>query len=154
MNLCGLSEEYLADVHKFSSYDSSIPYLHRLIGKLISENNYNKATEIIKENNILFNNDYDYLILDWAVEHCIDEVVTLDGKEIKGFEIYKNLKCIKPTKKCYNFIKWLLENGANPNIPEDYNQVEHLEDLIKDVGFYRECEFDCLEIKTLLETYM
>lgn len=151
MNLCGISEKYLAAALEFgNAFD--IPDIYRLIIKLISDYDYDKAKEIIIANEVtLSEGDFSYCILDSAVEHCLNIVIDDNGTETDKINAGN---CFRPTKKTYDFIDWLLKNGANPNIPENFNQIEHILDLQRDCNEQCCCTFDCSEILTLLKLYI
>lgn len=139
MNYCGLDSDYLLDAEKIFSYDPDIPFCYRLLAKVIGEYKYEKAKELIHANNIDFSDKYSYLILDSAVEQC---------------QMEKIGHVMKPTKESYDFIKWLLDNGANPHLPENFNQMEHLEDIENDGSQQTGCGFDCSLLRELLTRYM
>lgn len=151
MNLCGISEEYLAAALEFgNAFD--MPDIYRLIIKLISEHNYEKAKEIIIANEIsLSEGNFSYHILDSAVEHCLN--IIIDNNGIETDKIKAGMNDLRPTKKTYNFIDWLLKNGANPNLPANFNQIEHILDLQQDCSEQCSCTFDCSEILSLLKQY-
>lgn len=137
MKLNGISEEYLESALKFASaYD--MPDIYRLTVKLISDSEYEKSKEIISANEIsLSDENFGYLILDAAVEHSLD-----------------NTDSFAPTAETAEFIEWLLKNGANPNLPENFNQIEHILDLQQDCSQQCGCDFDCSEILKLLKQYI
>ena len=150
MDLCGISENKLAEALKYgSAFD--MPDIYRLITKLISDYDYCKAKEIIIANEInLVDGEFSYHILDSAVESCLNIVV--DDKGIET-DMIKAGKCFKPTEKTCKFIAWLLKNGADPYLPENFNQFEHILDLQRDCSEQRNCIFDCSEIIALLKQY-
>lgn len=156
MNFLELSDEYLKDAQSWCTYDMNIPFQYRVMAKLISDNNYNDARRIMEANADDFAGEYNYLILEFAVESCINEVIDENGTRYKseaGKSKDKN-HIYRPTPKTIDFIRFLLENGANPHLPEHFNQLEHIDDLVEDSRQQTGIQFDCSEIKQLLSRYM
>ncbi len=78
MNLLNLSDEFLNEAKKWCSYDNNIPLQYRIIAKLLNDSNYSSAKKFIEINKDCFKNEYSYLLLDFAVESCINTVVNED----------------------------------------------------------------------------
>ena len=154
MNFLELSEEYLKDAERWFTYDKNIPFQYRVMAKLLYDNIYSVARRIIEANANDFAGEYSYLILDYAVEACINEVIDENGKLCKSEKEMTKYHIYKPTQKTIEFIHFLLENGANPHLPERFNQLEHIDDVEEDSMQQTELQFDCSEIKQLLSRYM
>ena len=152
MNFLELSDEFLKDAEKYGSYDENIPFQYRIIFKLLDDNDYSAAKKFIEANKKYFENEYNYLLLDSAIEYCINTVVNEDGNICNTVRSSSNI--YRPTPKTVSFIEYLLANGADPNLPKNFNQMEHINDLEKDGSQQCECKFDCSEIKLLIGKYM
>lgn len=151
MNLLELSDEFLKDAEKYCSYDEKIPFQYRIICKLLDNNDYCTAKKFIEANKEYFENEYNYLILDSAVEYSINKVVDEDGN-VCDYTVSKHI--YRPTPETVSFIEYLLVNGADPNLPKNFNQTEHIDDLERDGSQQCKCKFDCSEIKLLISKYM
>lgn len=143
MNLNGL----VSDFENFLSYDEKIPFHYRALAKLLSDGEFDKAKKLIQLNSDEFSDEYSYMALDIAVESCLN--VT-----IKNFDDSRGCKVFKPCPEVVDFIRFLLENGANPHLPEEFNQLEHLDDLEFDSNNQCGNTFDCSEVRELLKQYM
>lgn len=155
IDYCGLSDEFISDLKGWCTYDPDIPLQYRVISKLLSENNYDMAKRILEANKDAFNDKYNYMILDTAIEMSINIVVDESGQEfVIGNHYIKGRKNLKPTVATLNFIGYLLENGADPHLPEDFDPMEHIIDIERDGGQQCECTFDCSELKNLIQKYM
>lgn len=153
MDLCGLSKDFLVDCEKYLSYDENIPLQYKIIAKLIGDIDYDRARKFIDANKAAFDNEYNYLLLDLAIEMSLNFVVDEFGK-LHSSLFLNEQKSYKPSSKTLEFIEYLLKNGADPNLPEHFNQLEHINDLEEDSSQQCGCEFDCSEIKALLNRYM
>lgn len=153
MDFCGLSKDFLDDCEKYLSYDENIPLQYRIIAKLIGDIDYERARKFINANRAEFDNEYNYLLLDLAIEMSINFVVDELGK-LHPSLFLNEPKLYKPSPETVEFIEYLLENGADPKLPEHFNQLEHIDDLEEDCGQQCGCEFDCSEIRELLKSYM
>lgn len=143
MNLNGL----VTDFENFLSYDERIPMHYRALAKLLNNSDFDKAKNLIQLNSNEFSDEYHYMVLDMAVESCLN--VT-----IKNFDNLHGCEVFKPCSKAVDFVRFLLENGADPRLPENFNQIEHIEDLESDSSEQCGKMFDCSEIKNLLVQYM
>lgn len=145
MDFCGLSEEFLEDAKQYGTYDPNIPFQFRVMARVLTENDYDTARRLLESNKGEFDGEYGYLLLDLAVEMCLNITVehNAEGRPVK-----------KPTPETVDFIEYLLKCGANPNLPKHFNQSEHLKDLEEDCNHQCGCDFDCSEIKKLLSRYM
>lgn len=151
MDSLEFSDEFLKDANHYCSYDDDIPLQYRIVAKLLFENDLKTIKRFIETNKTDFNNEYNYLLLDMAVEHSIDIVVDENGK----YHNYLSKSHIyKPTLEMIEFIEYLLNNGADPKLPIQFNQIEHIKDLEEDCGSQCECTFDCSEIIQLFQRYM
>lgn len=153
MDYLDLSTEFLNDVKKVYDYNSDIPLQYRIVAALNSKHDYCNAKKFIDTNKAYFQNEYAYLLLDSAIEMCLNVVVDENGMlyddKINMSEGHK----YKPTPDTLEYIEYLLQNGANPYLPECFDQFKHIEDLeddsIQQVGVH----IDCSEIKKLFKKY-
>lgn len=145
MDFCGLSEEFLEDAKRYGIYDPNIPFQFRVMAKVLMENDYDTARRLLETNKGEFEGKYGYMILDDAVEMCLNTTIehNFGGRSVK-----------KPVRETVDFIEYLLKNGADPNLPKQFNQVRHLKDIEEDSGHQMNCRFDCSEIMELLKKYM
>lgn len=153
MDFCGLSKGFLADCEKYLSYDDNIPLQYRIFAKLIGDIDYDMARKFIDANKTAFDDEYNYLLLDLAIEMSINFVVDEFGK-LQSSLFLNEHQLYNPSPDTLKFIEYLLENGADPNLPEHFNQIEHVNDLEEDCSQQCRCKFDCSEIRELLERYM
>ncbi|MDE7399316.1 MAG: hypothetical protein K2N06_07280 [Oscillospiraceae bacterium] len=145
MNFCGLSEKFLEDAKRIGTYDPNMPLQFRVMAKVLMDNDYVTARALLEANRGEFDGEYGYEVLDTAVEMCLnitDEYI-VDGRRVK-----------RPVPETVEFIDYLLKNGANPNLPKHFNQIEHINDVEEDSSHQCRCEFDCSEIRNLLNGYM
>lgn len=152
MNFLELSDEFLKEAEKYCSYDEKIPFQYLIICKLLDNNDYCTAKKFIEANKAYFENEYNYLLLDFAVENSINTVVDEDGNVCDTVRSSSHI--YRPTPETVSFIEYLLANGADPNLPKNFNQMEHINDLERDGSQQCECKFDCSEIKLLIGKYM
>lgn len=152
MNLLDLDDEVLNDVHKVMSYDSSIPLHYRILGKLNYIDDLHNCMRFIEANRELFNDEYTYLMLDSAVEMCLNIVVDENGKIFSLSDILKN-HIYKPAPIELEYIEYLLKNGANPLLPEHFNQYEHIEDMEEDCSHQVGVKFDLSDVRKLFDKY-
>ena len=145
MDYCGLSDEFLEEVRRVGTYDPDMPFQFWVMGKVLMGNDYDTARRLLEANKDEFGGEYGYLVLDLAVEMCVnitaDHIV--DGRCVK-----------RPVPETIDFIKYLLDNGADPNLPKQFNQLEHINDVEVDGSHQCRCEFDCSEVRELLKRYM
>ncbi|MCH5193123.1 MAG: hypothetical protein J1F11_04110 [Oscillospiraceae bacterium] len=154
IDYCGLSDEFLSALKNWCTYDPDIPFQYRVISKLLSENNYDMAKRILEANKGAFNDKYNYMILDTAIEMSINIVADESGQELTVDDYIKGKQNLKPTATTLKFIEYLLENGADPHLPEGFDQIEHIIDVERDGGQQCGCTFDCSELKSLIQKYM
>lgn len=120
MELLDLDEEFLKDVHEVMSYDPSIPLHYRILGKLNYIDDLHNCMRFIEANRDLFTDEYAYLVLDSAVEMCLNIVVDENGEIFHDSDIPKN-HIYKPAPIELEYIEYLLKNGANPLLPKHFN---------------------------------
>lgn len=106
----------------------------------------------IEANRELFNDEYTYLMLDSAVEMCLNIVVDENGKIVSLSDILKN-RIYKPAPIELEYIEYLLKNGANPLLPEHFNQYEHIEDMEEDCSHQVGVKFDLSDVRKLFDKY-
>lgn len=145
MDFCGLSEEFLEGAKRYGAFDPDMPFQFRVMSKVLADNDYVAARALLEANKGEFDGEYGYLVLDTAVEMCLNVTTEhiVDGRRVK-----------RPVPETVEFIKYLLDNGADPHLPKKFNQLEHINDLEEDGSQQCGCEFDCSEIRTLLSEYM
>lgn len=145
MDFCGLSEEFLEDAKRYGTCDPNIPFQFRVMSKVLSNNDYKTARKLLEAYPGEFEGEYAYLILDLAVEMCLQITVDriVDGQRVKI-----------PVPETVEFIEYLLKKGADPNLPKGFDQIGHLKDTEEDSGHQCRCEFDCSKIMELLKKYM
>lgn len=152
MDLLDLDKEVLKDVHKVMTYDSSIPLHYRILGQLNSIDDLHNCMRFIEANRNLFTDEYSYLMLDLAVEMCLNIVVDENGLIYNTSVIPKN-HIYKPAPIELEYIEYLLKNGANPLLPKHFNQYEHIEDMEKDCSQQVGVQFVLSDVKKLFDKY-
>ncbi len=153
MNYLNLSSDFLKDVEQYCAYDESIPFHYRVIAKLLSENNYDIAKQIIEANLNEFTDNYSYLILDFAIEMCLN-IVTDENGIIYANEYSMTKEHIyKPTTETIAFIEFLLKNDFDPHLPMHFNQMEHIQEIEEDCMSQTDFRFDCSKIKQLISNF-
>ena len=125
MDYLDLTDEFLQDAQKVMSYNPDIPFQYRILGKLNFDDDLCNAKRFIEANKDLFHDEYAYLILDSAVEHCLDIVIDENGVVYVSDDIPKE-HIYKPAPIEMEYIEYLLQNGANPHLPEHFNQYEQI----------------------------
>lgn len=143
-NWCGLSDNFIEKSKIFGSADKELPLKYRVLFRLMYDGDYKKVREILEANKDEFNDKYSFEVLDSAVEHCFDDI-RIDEN---------NRKYVAPLPEAVDFIRYLLENGANPRLPKEFNQFEHLLDSEGDIAQQNNCIVECDELKQLIEKYM
>lgn len=152
MDYLNLSDDFLKKANRFCRYDKKIPFQYRIVAKLIyDETDYHTARSFILANRDAFNDEYNYLLLDTAVEHSADAVVDENGKYYYDLRNLPAVHTYKPIKECMDFIRFLLENGADPKLPAHSDQMTHIAEL---EGLCDYFEPDLSELKELLKRYM
>lgn len=154
MDFLGLSDAFLKDSERYCTYDETIPFQYKVIAKLLFEDDYEQAKKLIEANPTEFENDYHYLLLEFAVEDCIDIVIDENGHRCQASSQLIKGHRYTPAPEAIAFIEYLLKNGANPHLPENFNQIEHICNVEEDCSWQQGVQFDCSEIKLLLSKYM
>ena len=152
MDLLDLDDEVLKDVHKVMSYDSSIPLHYRILGKLNDIGDLHNCMRFIEANRELFNDEYAYLMLDSAVEMCLNIVIDENGEIVSRSGFLKN-RIYKPAPIELEYIEYLLKNGASPLLPKHFNQYEHIEDMEEDCSHQAGVQFLLSDVKKLFDKY-
>ncbi len=140
MNYLNLSDEFLKDAEQHCTYDPDIPFPFRVLAKLLMESRFSDAMRLMEANPDAFAGAYSWMPLDSAVEMCLNQVQEEDG-------VYR------PVPDAVNFIAYLLEHSADPHLPAHFHQLEHLSDVEEDSTQQTGSQFDCCEIRELLERY-
>ncbi len=154
MDFLGLSDEFLKECERYCTYDENIPFQYRVIAKLLFDYDYESTKKLIESNPAEFENDYNYLLLDFAIEGCIGIVIDENGMRCQAPNQLTKGHRYTPTPEAIAFIEYLLKSGSNPYLPEYFNQMEHIRDVEDDCSWQQGVKFDCSEIKILLSKYM
>lgn len=152
MDYLDLNAEYLQDAQNVMSFNPNIPLQYRILGKLNMDNDIHNSKRFIEANNELFQDEYAYLILDSAVEICLDIVIDENGVIYGTSNIPKN-HTYKPAPIMMEYIEYLLKNGANPLLPEHFNQYDHIEDMEEDCSHQIGVQFDLSDVKKMFDKY-
>lgn len=67
------------------AYNTNIPFQYRVIANLLRDNDYNTVKRILEANEYAFQDEYNYLILDFAIEKSTNIVVTETGEKIVDY---------------------------------------------------------------------
>lgn len=153
MDFSYFSDEFLQDAQKVYSYNPDIPLQYRIVASLNREHNYNRAKRFMEANKDYFQDEYVYLLLDSAIELCFDIVIDENGTLYDDIKDFSEGHMYRPTPETLDYIEFLLQNGAEPHLPENFNQFEHLEELVEDSSRQTGGQFDCSEVKELLRKY-
>ena len=130
MDLLDFSDEFLQQAQKVYSYNSDIPLQYRIVALLNRAYDYNTSKRFIEANRDYFQDKYMYLLLDSAIELCVDVVINECGKLFNDSKDLSKSHIYRPTPESLDYIKYLLQNGANPYLPKDFNQFEHIDELM------------------------
>ncbi len=152
MDLLDLDDEVLKDVQKVMRYDSSIPLHYRILGKLNYNDDLRNCIRFIEANRSLFTDEYAYLMLESAVEMCLNTVVNENGELFHRSDLPKN-HTYKPAPMELEYIEYLLKNGASPLLPKHFNQYEHIEDMEEDCSHQIGVQFDLSDVKKMFDKY-
>ncbi len=152
MDYLDLNAEYLQDAQNIMSFNPNIPLQYRILGKLNMDNDIHNSKRFIEANRELFHDEYAYLILDSAVESCLDIVIDENGVIYDISDIPKN-HIYKPAPIKMEYIEYLLKNGANPLLPKHFNQYEHIEDMEEDCSQQIGVQFDLSDVKKMFDKY-
>ena len=152
MDLLDLDYEVLKDVQKVMSYDPSIPLHYRILGKLNYNDDLRNCIRFIEANRSLFTDEYAYLMLESAVELCLNTVVNENGEIFNISDIPKN-HTYRPAPMEMEYIEYLLKNGASPLLPKHFNQYEHIEDIEEDCSNQMGVQFILSDVKMLFDKY-
>ena len=153
MDFLNLTNEFLQDAQKAYSYNPDIPMQYRIIATMTSNNDFYKAKKFFEANKAHFNDEYAYLILDSAIEMCLNIVIDENGVIYDNEANMSKEHIYKPAPVEMEYIEYLLQNGANPHLPEHFNQFEHIEDMEDDCSQQTGFQFDLSEVKKLLIKY-
>lgn len=152
MDLLDFDEEVLKDVHNVMSYDPAIPLHYRILGRLNYIDDLHNCMRFIEANRNLFTNEYAYLMLDSAVEMCLNIVVDENGEIYNLSYIPKN-HTYRPAPIELEYIEYLLKNGANPLLPKHFNQYEHIEYMERDCSQQSGVKFVLSDVRKLFDKY-
>ncbi len=152
MDLLDLDDEVLKDVQKVMRYDSSIPLHYRILGKLNYNDDLRNCIRFIEANRSLFTDEYAYLMLESAVEMCLNTVVNENGELFNRSDLPKN-HTYKPAPMELEYIEYLLKNGASPLLPKHFNQYEHIKDMEEDCSHQIGVQFDLSDVKKMFDKY-
>ena len=79
MDYLDLTDDFLKETEQTMSYDPNIPLQYRIIGKLNDNSDISTAKRFIEANKDVFQDKYSYLVLDSAVEMCLNIVIDENG---------------------------------------------------------------------------
>ena len=153
MDYLDLTDEFLQDAQKVMSYNPDIPFQYRILGKLNFDDDLYNAKRFIEANKELFNDEYAYLILDSAVEHCLGIVIDENGVVYNVSDATSKEHIYKPAPIEMEYIEYLLQNGANPHLPKYFNQYEHIKDMEEDCSQQIGVKFDLSDVKKLFDKH-
>ena len=153
MDRLDLTDEFLQDAQKAMSWDPDIPLPYRILGKLNLEGDFDRAKRFIKANKALFHDEYSYLILDRAVESCLDLVADEDGAVYDVSDTLPKEHLYKPAPIVMEYMEYLLQNGADPHLPKQFDQYEHLKDVEEDCSQQMGVKFDLTDVKKLFDRW-
>lgn len=153
MNFLDFSDSFMKEAENYGSYDLNIPIQYRVIFKLLDDGDYTYARSVLESNPENFTGEYSYLILDTAIEMCLNRVIDENNTRYDDEQHMIKEHTYRPEPDSVEFIGYLLMNGANPHLPEHFDQLEHINDLEKDCYLQTGFRFDCSEIRQLLKRY-
>lgn len=78
---------------------------------------------------------------------------TLLLQAIECVEFYEENGVLKPQKRWLDFIRWLLEQGADPKLPENNTPIEYTLECESDTSAQRHCVCDMTDILLLLKKH-
>ena len=156
MDYLDLSDDFLKAAEETMSYDPNIPLQYRIIAKL-NDSDISTAKRFIEANIDNLQDKYSYLVLDSAVEMCLNIVIDengliYDSESIPKHDLSKG-HIYKPAPIELEYIEYLLQMGFDPYLPESFNQYEHIEDLEDDCFHQRGVQFDLSDVKKLFDKY-
>ena len=157
MDYLDLTDDFLKEAEQTMSYDPNIPLQYRIIGKLNDNSDISTAKRFIEANIDNLQDKYAYLVLDSAVEMCLNIVIDengliYDSESIPKHDLSKG-HIYKPAPIELEYIEYLLQMGFDPYLPESFNQYEHIEDLEDDCFHQRGVQFDLSDVKKLFDKY-
>ena len=138
MDYLDLTDDFLKEAEQTMSYDPNIPLQYRIIAKL-NDSDISAAKRFIEANIDDLQDKYAYLVLESAVELCLNIVIDENGV-IYDKETKHNLSkghIYKPAPIELKYIEYLLQMGFDPYQPEYFDQYEHIEDLEDERSAYR-----------------
>lgn len=153
MHFLDFSDSFLKEAEKYGSYDLNIPLQYRVVLKLLNDGNYTRARSVLESNPEDFTGEYSYLILDTAIEMCLNKVIDENNTLYDDEKHMIKEHTYRPAHDSVEFIEHLLKNGADPHLPENFDQWEHINDLERDCSQQTGFRFDCSEIRQLLKRY-
>jgi len=153
MDFLNLTNEFLQDAQKAYSYNPDIPMQYHIIATMTYNNDFYTAKKFFEANKAHFYDEYAYLILDNAIEMCLNIVIDENGVIYDNEANMSKEHIYKPAPVEMEYIEYLLQNGANPYLPEHFNQFEHIEDMENDCSQQMGFQFDLSEVKKLLIKY-
>ena len=154
MDYLDLTDDFLKEAEQTMCYDPNIPLQYRIIAKL-NDSDISSAKRFIEANIDDLQDKYAYLVLDSAVELCLNIVIDENGV-IYDKETKHNLSkghIYKPAPIELKYIEYLLQMGFDPYLPEYFDQYEHIEDLEDDCSHQRGVQFDLSDVKKLFDKY-
>ncbi|MBR3267744.1 MAG: GNAT family N-acetyltransferase [Oscillospiraceae bacterium] len=154
MDYSGITEDFIRSCANFGiKYVPDAPLCFRVIIKLLYENDWARARQLLEANPQAFADEHRWMILDSAVGMCLNEVTDRQGNRCRDEAEMKHGRTYFPTEDCIAFIAYLLENGADPHLPERFPQLQNLDDVESDAEQQTGFHFDCSAVRALLKQY-
>lgn len=153
MNFLDFSDSFMKEAENYGSYDLNIPIQYRVVFKLLDDGDYTYVRNVLESNPENFTGEYSYLILDTAIEMCLNRVIDENNTKYDDEQYMIKEHTYRPEPDSVEFIGYLLINGANPHLPERFDQLQHINDLEKDCSLQTGFRFDCSEVRQLLKWY-
>ncbi|MBQ8921954.1 MAG: GNAT family N-acetyltransferase [Oscillospiraceae bacterium] len=154
MNYPGITEDFIRScAHYGIRYAPDAPYCYRVLMKLIYENDWARARQLLEANPQAFADKHRWIVLDTAVGMCLNEVTDRQGNLYRTESGMKKGKTYYPAPECIAFIAYLLENGADPHQPERFDQLKNIDDTESDSAQQTGFHYDCSAVRALLKQY-
>lgn len=149
-----LTTDFLKSCENYASKsDPDVPLYYRVLMKLLSENDWSRAKQLITQNQAAFSDENRWKILDTAVEMCINTVTDRQGRLYREESEMRKGQTYYPTEEAVSFLAYLLENGADPHLPPQFDQLAHLDDCETDSAQQTGFAYDCTAVRNLLKQY-
>lgn len=148
-----LTDSFLQEAQAVMGCDPDIPMHYRILCKLNQENELDTAKRFLEANRALFQGRYAYLVPQSAVEMCLNLVADENGAVYRDSQTLPKEHIYRSAPAETEYIAYLLRNGADPRLPEQFDQYEHLADMEQDCSHQCGVRFDLSEIRALFDKY-